>query len=827
MKNLYRLQTLLVVLCSLLALPWAHSQLATPLTVNVKNSGSSFNDQFPASLSYAYGIVQDVNPSLGLASITTGSGSNTLRVTFTAAPGAVGTTDLIVTYFTLSAPIHPVTRSYHFIISDEIIIATSDRYVVDSGSVDVALDVLSNDSTSAGNITLTTVSVSNAGTATINTNGDAILFTPDPEFAGDTWLQYIACDSAGNCGEGKVHVLVRNPNAQDNIAYTKFLLNQEVLHVLTPFENFGVSIVPAHGTLDSLDASSWSYTPDEGFTGQDTFELSLLNLSIRKYIITVYEKATNIQAKDDKFYVRPGLSVTFNVLNNDLLDFPITDHTNPTKGILSDLGNGLFTYSPNNGYRGVDKFTYTACYDDTVYCETATVLLHVTDLEPENVFTYKLQTSTNLPLTIDYPIEYTDFSYIVSDDPEHGDFTFYAGVQNIALPCDTIEAYNMLVYEPEAGYTGPDHFEYYYCIQPSNICYLVKVDMNVIEAPEPETCACVVDCVWPGDNDRNGRVDMGDLLSMGYYLGATGQARPYADPATWFGQSTGAWPGANDDEGIQYKDGNGDGSITADDVDMIDQHYYRAHDIVARDVQQKLPYQFSIIPVQFSLDSGDLVILDIALGNANVPVLDMKGTKFSINVPPQMMDSSTVEVTFHQDAWLAEGSPNISLGKVPWDGRIDAGFVKANGNGASGFGVIATVVFIIEDDLEGFKTNDGFIRIPVSLSSGVAMDERGILYDVDGDETYIILDLNKSRTNPYSLIVYPNPAQDLVNVHLNGKTSMQSISIVDPQGRILREVTGIDAKHHQLDVSMLPNGLYYLQVHHDKGMMTQLLSVIR
>jgi hypothetical protein len=134
------------------------------------------------------------------------------------------------------------------------------------------------------------------------------------------------------------------------------------------------------------------------------------------------------------------------VLNNDLLDFDLISYTNPTKGILSDLGNGQFTYSPNTGFRGVDKFTYTTCFEDTVYCETATVLIHVTDLEPETVLTYKLQTSKDLPLTIDYPIAYTDFAYIISEDPEHGSFIFHQGVQEIALPCDTVESYNMLVY---------------------------------------------------------------------------------------------------------------------------------------------------------------------------------------------------------------------------------------------------------------------------------------------------------------------------------------------------------------------------------------------
>src|SRR5690606_18212458 len=166
--------------------------------------------------------------------------------------------------------------------------------------------------------------------------------------------------------------------------------------------------------------------------------------------------------------------------------------TYPTKGNLFVLGNGAFTYSPNVGFRGVDKFTYTACYEDTVYCETATVLLHVTDLEPENVLTYKLQTSRDVPMVIEWPIIYTDFAYIISDDPAEGDFTYYPGIQTVNLPCDTLEGYNLLVYTPDPGFTGEDHFEYYYCVQPSNICYRVRIDMTVVEPPATEPCPCVL-----------------------------------------------------------------------------------------------------------------------------------------------------------------------------------------------------------------------------------------------------------------------------------------------------------------------------------------------
>ncbi|MBK9981175.1 MAG: T9SS type A sorting domain-containing protein [Saprospiraceae bacterium] len=827
MKNLYRLQTLLVVSFSFMFSTWINGQLGDPININLKNSGSVYTDQFAGDTIYARTTVQPPGAQFGNAQFTQGSNGNTLKVTFIPTAGAIGSTDYIVSYYTVTAPMHPVTRWYRFNLFNEVVVAGTDKYVVAKGAIDFPLQVLDNDSVPTGALTLSSVSISNAGDAVVNATGDAILFSPNADFEGDTWIQYIACDSFGNCGQGNVHVLVHDPSQQDQVYYKKYLLNTEDLDILTPFDSFAVDIEPLHGSLESTSDFGWTYTPDDGYIGKDTFQLGLSNQVLRNYAITVYNNPINYNARDDKFYVRPGLSVTFNVLNNDLLHYAVDHFTNPARGVLSEVSNGVYTYSPNTGYRGVDKFTYTACFEDTI-CETATVYIHVTDLEPDNVFTYKLQTTEELPLTIDYPIEYTDFSYIISQDPSHGALVYNAGLQQINLPCDTIESYNMIVYTPEVGYTGPDHFEYYYCIQPSNLCYLVKVDMDVIAAPETESCPCTVGCVWPGDADQDGRVDMSDLLTMGNKLGSSGPVRSYNDPATWFGQHAVVWSPSNESgNSTEFLDGNGDGTVTSSDVDVISEYYFKTHDVVVRDVQQKLPYQFSIVPVQFSLDSGDLVILDIVFGNAAHPVIDMKGAKFSINLPQNMADSASVTVDFHQDSWLAEGSPFISLGKVPWNGRIDAGFSRANGNGASGFGVIATTTFIIVDDVEGFKTDGDLIQIPVTLTGGTAMDEDGTMYDIDGDEVTLTYNLHDINQNKYNLLVYPNPAQDIVDVHINGKTAIKSISIIDPQGRVIRTYDDINQKHYQLDVSSLTMGVYYLQVNHNEGVISQLLSVIR
>lgn len=69
--------------------------------------------------------------------------------------------------------------------------------------------------------------------------------------------------------------------------------------------------------------------------------------------------------------------------NNDLLTFTLLN--GPENGTLNDFGsNGSFMYTPNNGFSGLDQFTYIIC-DPNNLCDTATVFIEVTDF-PEISF---------------------------------------------------------------------------------------------------------------------------------------------------------------------------------------------------------------------------------------------------------------------------------------------------------------------------------------------------------------------------------------------------------------------------------------------------------
>jgi pyruvate/oxaloacetate carboxyltransferase len=71
--------------------------------------------------------------------------------------------------------------------------------------------------------------------------------------------------------------------------------------------------------------------------------------------------------------------------------------------------------------------------------------------------------------------------------------------------------------------------------------------------------------------------------------------------------------------------------------------------------------------------------------------------------------------------------------------------------------------------------------------------------------------------NPQSVTIYPNPAQNILHLHLTTGTTLQQAEIHDMQGRLLRSYHGKEP----INVADLPKGLYMLLVETDRGRITK------
>ncbi len=148
----------------------------------------------------------------------------------------------------------------------------------------VMIGVRGNDSDPDGD-SLSIESFSQPNHGTVRRDGGRLEFTPDPDWHGSTTFTYVVCDPAGACDQATVTVTVdpRNdaPHANDDAIVVKDGKPVVVDVVENDDEVDGqpvtVDIVdqPEHGTVTVDEDGNVTYTPEEGYDGEDEFSYEI------------------------------------------------------------------------------------------------------------------------------------------------------------------------------------------------------------------------------------------------------------------------------------------------------------------------------------------------------------------------------------------------------------------------------------------------------------------------------------------------------------------------------------------------------------------------
>ncbi len=157
--------------------------------------------------------------------------------------------------------------------------AADDQFAVQVNSVDNVLDVLANDSDIDGDA-LTLVAVGTPANGQVEISGNVLVFTPASGFSGSDSFSYTVEDGFGGQAQANVSVAISDPNqapvAGDDSAST--VAGQPV--------TIDVLANDSDGDGDALNVASFSqaangsvtrdgnvlvYTPNDGFTGADSF----------------------------------------------------------------------------------------------------------------------------------------------------------------------------------------------------------------------------------------------------------------------------------------------------------------------------------------------------------------------------------------------------------------------------------------------------------------------------------------------------------------------------------------------------------------------------
>ncbi|GJM35964.1 MAG: hypothetical protein DHS20C18_49650 [Saprospiraceae bacterium] len=317
--------------------------------------------------------------------------------------------------------------------------------------------------------------------------------------------------------------------------------------------------------------------------------------------------------------------------------------------------------------------------------------------------------------------------------------------------------------------------------------------------------------VWPGDANTDNLASHFDLLNIGLAYDATGPNRN-SNITEWTALGAEDWEESFAD-GVNYKhaDCNGDGLVNEGDKAVILMNYGQQHGT---------PVDFTPLPATdldpaIYLDAPDQVPnsltfeIPVMLGTEAIPVDDIYGIAFRVEVDPELIDLASLTVEYPV-SWMGEPGVNlISLDKKNVDeGILEIAMVRTDHNNVSGYGPIAVLRGII-DDIAGIhvteiKTNDIKAISVAEQLIPLRKPMASMTINTNIDDPIGKIDLMRN------LQVYPNPTSGLVQIAIKYQLPIEQVDIVDPAGR---QVAPSVYNENTVSMESLPSGMYMLKVH--------------
>ena len=335
---------------------------------------------------------------------------------------------------------------------DNDVKAANDSATTDEGEA-VTINVLGNDDADA---TITrVVTAPGNGSATI-VDGQ-IVYTPNAGFSGEDTFTYEVTDPQGNKTTATVTVTVNDVDNDVKAANDSATTDEGEAVTINVLGNDDadatitrVVTAPGNGSATIVDGQI-VYTPNAGFSGEDTFTYEVQdpqgNKTTATVTVTVNPLNNDVKAANDSATTDEGEAVTINVLGNDDSDATITRVVTAPGNGSATIVNGQIVYTPNAGFTGEDTFTYEV-QDPQGNKTTATVVVTVNPIDDD----VKAANDTAM----------TDEGEAVTIDVLGNDDADAAITRIVSAPSNGSATIvnGQIVYNPNAGFSGTDTFTY-------------------------------------------------------------------------------------------------------------------------------------------------------------------------------------------------------------------------------------------------------------------------------------------------------------------------------------------------------------------------------
>ncbi|WP_251623283.1 Ig-like domain-containing protein, partial [Priestia megaterium] len=210
----------------------------------------------------------------------------------------------------------------------------------------------------------------NSGSVIVNPDG-TFIYTPNTGFFGTDQFQVLVSDVLGNTAVATISVVTQGPIEQAPIVANQALSTTEqqpVTGSIVAIDPQGEALTytllggPVNGILILNPDGTFTYTPNPGFVGTDSFTVSVQNetgLNAATTVqITVTQLANQIVASNTIVRTVEGQSVNGELSVRDQLNRPLTYTLNnlPAYGTVILNPDGTFVYTPTPGVSGTDQF---------------------------------------------------------------------------------------------------------------------------------------------------------------------------------------------------------------------------------------------------------------------------------------------------------------------------------------------------------------------------------------------------------------------------------------------------------------------------------------
>lgn len=707
-------------------------------------------------------------------------------------------------------------------VLNSIIDAGKDIEFAEINSAGATIDILANDTTTGDSLFLDRIF--NIKNCEVSITGDNKLFVkPIADFNGNAFLNYNISDEFGSTATGHL-VLNINSTATSADTLTYYVTNTNSLSFVAVEGTYELAgDPPILGEFDNTASPELIYTPFVDSIGVDIFRLANNGDTI-VIIVNVIESDINSNLViDDKVFTSKQTPVSFNVSSNDFKKNSfITSYTQPQHGSVVHTGQGNFTYTPDSGFHGFDEFTYTRQLNFAQY-QTATVDIVVTDFLPYNNIPYLINIPKNKEFVLNYDVPIADYTFELYSGPENGSVEIFNGTDTIIANCEQISGKNMIVYTPQNGFTGTTRFELRYCA-PNNNCNIIKIDLNILDTASDTSCYCTAyKCIWEGDTDNNGIVNVKDLLPLGRFAGTNGFSRSdFSDQ--WLGLNGNDWNYGTGSQkfDLKHADSNGDGFISELDSLSILSNYNKIHNLYFDGETEKTRFPVYITTDQDTVYAGEVLNLFINAGDEQYVAKDITAISYILQIEPELVDSASLHHSFYLDSWLAGTTSSLQISNQVFTGQVEAAFSKVGNKGVSGIGKISKCDFIIEDDMIGIKRDNiknNMLPVKIRLTNVSALTSNNGSFGLPDSETTVYLRLKDSnhKSDTPNLNIFPNPSANEVELYLDGNELISNYRIFNVHGMILENNTVENQQQTLINTNRLKNGVYFVEVRTDKN----------